>query len=447
MNGIRVLTPTGTLGYGFGAEALKRGMELGVDVIAVDAGSTDPGPYYLGSGKSLVSDFTIRKEMEQLIAQSHKFGVPLIVGSAGGAGSKAHVERLADIVRHICAQEGYKVRLATIYSDIPKERVLQAVKEGEIINFEAPTALTEEAVNQSSVIVAQMGHEPICKALDDGADIIITGRACDDSVIAAYPIWKGADPGLSIHMGKILECGSISAEPFAMDVMLGTVYNDYFELEPGSIDRRASIRSVAAHSLYERENPFTQGGPGHEIDLSGCHFESSGPRTVIVKGAKLKTTDEFYVKLEGARLAGQRATMIAGVRCPSLVAALSGILKDIEAETYAHFADEKLMITVRQYGDNGVMGDLENSPQKSKEIGVVVDVVAENEEIALAACHQFSGALLHRHFDGVVNPSGNLAFPYSPSDFPSGAVYEFSAYHLLKARSPLELFPAKLEDL
>ena len=52
---ITVLAPTGTLGYGFGAEALARGMSLNPSVIAVDAGSTDPGPHYLGSGEPLCS--------------------------------------------------------------------------------------------------------------------------------------------------------------------------------------------------------------------------------------------------------------------------------------------------------------------------------------------------------------------------------------------------------
>ena len=43
---ITVLTPTGTLGYGFDSDALNRGMQLQPQVIAVDAGSTDPGPAY-----------------------------------------------------------------------------------------------------------------------------------------------------------------------------------------------------------------------------------------------------------------------------------------------------------------------------------------------------------------------------------------------------------------
>ena len=48
---ITVLTPTGTLGYGFDLDALLRGMQLEPHVIAVDAGSTDLGPAYFGSAE------------------------------------------------------------------------------------------------------------------------------------------------------------------------------------------------------------------------------------------------------------------------------------------------------------------------------------------------------------------------------------------------------------
>jgi hypothetical protein len=36
--------------------------------------------------------------------------------------------------------------------------------------------------------------------------------------------------------------------------------------------------------------------------------------------------------------------------------------------------------------------------------------------------------------------AGNLAFPYSPSDFHAGEVYVFSVYHLLTIDNPAALF-------
>ena len=37
---------------------------------------------------------------------------------------------------------------------------------------------------------------------------------------------------------------------------------------------------------------------------------------------------------------------------------------------------------------------------------------------------------LHQGFPERKATAGNLAFPFSPSDFSGGAVYEFSLYHL-----------------
>jgi hypothetical protein len=49
---IRVLAATGVLGAGFKVESLNRGIALKPTFIACDAGSTDSGPAYLGSGRT-----------------------------------------------------------------------------------------------------------------------------------------------------------------------------------------------------------------------------------------------------------------------------------------------------------------------------------------------------------------------------------------------------------
>ena len=45
-----ILAPEGMLGYGIPARSMEEGLKRQPDVLAVDAGSTDPGPYYLGAG-------------------------------------------------------------------------------------------------------------------------------------------------------------------------------------------------------------------------------------------------------------------------------------------------------------------------------------------------------------------------------------------------------------
>ena len=76
-----------------------------------------------------------------------------------------------------------------------------------------------------------------------------------------------------------------------------------------------------------------------------------------------------------------------------------------------------------------------------------MDVTADTQELAHDACHYLSGHLLHLAYPGQLNTSGNLAFPYSPSDIDAGAVYEFSIYHLMQTESPTELFPMAFEHV
>ena len=52
---ISLISPTGALGMGFLDESLERGIMLKPDVIACDAGSTDSGSFYLGSGTAKMS--------------------------------------------------------------------------------------------------------------------------------------------------------------------------------------------------------------------------------------------------------------------------------------------------------------------------------------------------------------------------------------------------------
>ena len=44
----KILSPTAILGYGFPEESFRKAMEESPDLIAVDAGSSDPGPTIWG---------------------------------------------------------------------------------------------------------------------------------------------------------------------------------------------------------------------------------------------------------------------------------------------------------------------------------------------------------------------------------------------------------------
>ena len=87
MSEIRVLSATGVLGSGFREETLKRAMALGPAFIGADSGSTDPGPYYLGSGENLFSDSACKRDLRLMLLAGRAAKIPVIVRAAGAGGA------------------------------------------------------------------------------------------------------------------------------------------------------------------------------------------------------------------------------------------------------------------------------------------------------------------------------------------------------------------------
>jgi hypothetical protein len=101
----KILAPTGVLGAGFRVRSLERGIALGPDVIACDAGSTDSGPAYLGSGEPKLSREAVLRDLRLLLKARDTLDVPLIIGSCGTSGRKEGVDWVAGMAREIAAEE------------------------------------------------------------------------------------------------------------------------------------------------------------------------------------------------------------------------------------------------------------------------------------------------------------------------------------------------------
>ena len=60
---MKIVALCGLLGYGYDKQSLLNAFEEKVDYLGVDAGSTDPGPYYLGSGKSFTDRTAVKRDL------------------------------------------------------------------------------------------------------------------------------------------------------------------------------------------------------------------------------------------------------------------------------------------------------------------------------------------------------------------------------------------------
>jgi hypothetical protein len=457
MDELRILSPTAILGYGFPAESLAEGMANKPHAIAVDAGSTDAGPYFLGmqageGGRSLAQFArTMDADLRPLMKAALEARIPLIIGSAGGAGGNLHLMGIAALVRGIAGQERLKFRLAQIRAEIEPSLVKEKLRQGKVRPLGPVPELSPDDVDRSVRIVAQMGVEPFVRALEEGAEVIVAGRASDPAMFAALPILRGLDKGLSIHMGKILECGAIAAEPGSGgDVILGTIRRDHFLVEPMNPERRCTVRSVAAHSLYEAADPWRLNEPGGTVDLRGVSFAQETDRRVRVSGSKFVADPVYRVKLEGAELVGYRTICIAGVRDPAALAHLDEMLEAARTRTAEQFSDlgrAQWELHFRVYGRDGVMGPLEAETSLAHEVGLLIEAVASTEEQATSICMFAHAQVLHYGFPGRTSTAGNLAFPFSPQDIPAGPVHRFNIYHLMEVDDPLLHFPVQMEEV
>lgn len=453
MRELRILSPTAILGYGFPEASFEAGLARDPHVIAVDAGSTDPGPWYLGAGVSFTDREAVKRDLGLILRAGHARGIPVVVGSAGGAGARPHLDWTLAIVDELVAEHGLRFRLARIDADQPPAPLRAALAQGRLRALPPGPPATEYDVSSSTHVVAQMGTEPFVEALRAGATLVVAGRAYDPAVFAALPLLQGYPAGLALHLGKILECAAIAAHPGSgADCMLGTLRDDHFDLEALSPARRCTLQSVAAHTLYEKSDPVHLPGPGGALDLSDTTFTELPGGIVRVAGSRFVPAPPT-VKLEGARPAGFRTVSVAGARDPAFIVAIDHILADVRTRV-----DELLrartgtaadwQLQVLRYGRDGVMGDLEPLPPAAPhELGLVIETTAPTQALADTACALVRSTLLHWGFPGRVSTAGNLAFPFSPSDFQGGAVYRFSLYHLLDVDDLLSPFPIRYREL
>lgn len=122
MKEMRILSPTAILGYGFPEQSFREGLRQNPHVIAVDAGSTDPGPYYLGAGKCFTASAAVKRDLEILLAAAVERGIPLLIGTAGGSGGRPHVERDLSLIRKIACEKGLHFKMAVIQAEVSPEK-------------------------------------------------------------------------------------------------------------------------------------------------------------------------------------------------------------------------------------------------------------------------------------------------------------------------------------
>ncbi|MDG9927594.1 MULTISPECIES: acyclic terpene utilization AtuA family protein [unclassified Pseudomonas] len=442
---IKVLVPTGCIGSGIRLDLFEQALLEKPDVIAMDGGSTDSGPHYLGTGKTKASPAVLKAELLVYMKARAELGVPLIIGSSGTCGSDAGVDLLRGLCLEVAAELGQTVKIAAIYGEQPAATVVQALADGRVLPLNPVRPIDQALVERCSRIVAAMGVEPFIHALEQGAEVIVAGRATDTAVLACLPIMRGAPAGPAWHAGKIMECGAQCTTTPADALVMAEIDDRGFTITALGEQARLTPRSVMAHMLYENSNPLLLVEPGGALNVEAATYTAVSERSVRVEGSVWEPSERYTVKLEGAAPAGYQSVLLSVVRGPEYIARfdewlalLDGVMRQrIEKNLGIGPVDYDLQF--RAIGKNSALGELERQVGQPVEIGVLA--IATSPE---ASRTQDILALLNPYMLHFPLPEDKdlptHAFPLSPASMDRGLIYEFVLNHVMVVADPLAPF-------
>ncbi|MCL6560271.1 MAG: hypothetical protein K6U74_16055, partial [Firmicutes bacterium] len=205
MDEIRLLSPTAILGYGFPEESFKEGLSRNPHAIAVDAGSTDPGPYYLGAGKCFTARAAVRRDLEIMLAAAVEMDIPLLIGTAGGSGGGPHVERDLAMIRDIAREKGLRFKMAVIHAEVERERVRGFLRQGLVSPLGPAPALTEAKIGAQPNFAAQLANGNVIFRITFGGTL--AGYDVPQLTASAgtvTTVQEGRDPRFAMFIGHIV---------------------------------------------------------------------------------------------------------------------------------------------------------------------------------------------------------------------------------------------------
>ena len=451
MTPIKVLVPSGVLGLGFDLEALYKGVKNNPDIISIDGGSTDSGPYSLGSGTSKYSRAAIKAEWKNLMIAREKANVPLVIGSCGTCGTNGMVDWMENITIELAEELNQNIKIAKLYCQQEKNFIKKKFQLSKIFPLNPAPMLNDQLIEEMTNIVALAGAEQIQECINTGAEIILAGRTTDTAIISALPLMKGANPGSSWHGAKVAECGALCTTNPTSGVIMVEFDKTGFTVEPMSKNASCTSETVAAHMLYENADPYILHEPGGYMDVTYSNYYNIDNKKVRVEGAKWHSSKKYSVKLEGAKIAGYQASLLVLLRDKHYVVNVKKwtdkLSKFLKKEIYERMDIDtsEYSLEFRHIGLNSILGELEKNIRSPVEVGVLCLITSKNQ-ISTEIAKLINPFLLH--FPLSSNEElPTFAFPFSPVHSDRGCVYEFALNHILELDNPMDAFQIEISEV
>jgi len=256
--------------------------------------------------------------MAPLMPQLKEKGIR-VVANAGGVNPlacKAALEAAAE-------RAGVSLRVAVVLGDdlLPRRKAFADCAE---LDSGAPLPATLVSMN------AYLGAVPIARALDAGADIVITGR-CVDSAVVLGPMMHAFGWAADAYdqlaagsvAGHIIECGAQCTggnftdwetivdgyADMGFPIVEAAADGSFVVTKPPGTGGQVTVNTVLEQMLYEIGDPRAYLLPDVVVDFTAVQLRQEGEDRVRVTGARGQAPTATY-KVS--------ATAPAGMRCAAL---------------------------------------------------------------------------------------------------------------------------------
>jgi hypothetical protein len=248
-----------------------------------------------------------------------------VTANAGGV----NVEGCAAAVREVARELGLdgKFKIGTVAGDDIMERLDEMLARGiELRNMDTnePLAGVRDRIQSANVY---LGAWPMVEALNQGARVVITGRATDTGLTLAPIIhefgWQADDwdrLSAGTIAGHIIECGAQSSGGNCQYDWrnIPDLANVGFPIAEASADGsfvitkhegtggRVNVPAIKEQLLYEMGDPHEYITPDCVADFTTIHLEDAGENRVRVYGIRGRPATEF-LKVSISYSAGYKA--------------------------------------------------------------------------------------------------------------------------------------------